>query len=57
MSCSCKIEVSENKNVIGYSNKRLRYCWGDISMRRSDKIQCMIMYVSLDRSMLGEVIG
>ena len=54
--CGCKVEVSKITKVIRYGNKRLSYCWRVNSMRRNDnEVQCMIMYVSRDRNMLGEV--
>ena len=54
--CGCNVEVSENRKVIRYSYKRLRYCWREMYVRRSDnEVQCMIMYVSRDRDMLDEI--
>ena len=48
--------MSENRKMIRYSIQRLRYCWREISMRRSDnEVQCMVMYVNRDRNMLGEI--
>ena len=51
------VEMSENSKVITCSNKRLSYCWREISMRRSDEIQYMIMYVGRDKNMLVEGRG
>ena len=36
LRCRCKVEVSENRKVIEYSNKRLRYRGGKIIVRGDD---------------------